>query len=407
MKTRRSMLKTMAAASALSLWDAPIRFAFANVESDRRFVVVILRGALDGLAAVPPYADADYAGVRGQLALDRSGAAALHDLDGFFGLHPALANVKAMYDAKEVAIFHNICSPYRDRSHFDGQDVLETGGARPHLLQDGWLNRALMPMGLSDGEHALAVSQTAPLLLTGPAKATSWMPDALPAPDAAFVAAVRKLYAGDAVLSASLASGLDTEARARAAMDDEPKVQAAKGGARSAGYADLTPLFAGAGKLLAAPDGPRVAVLDAGGWDTHFNEGTADGQLARRLRVLDVALDTLKSSLGPAWSKTAIVMATEFGRTVHPNGSGGTDHGTGGVAFLIGGAVNGGRVHAEWVGLRSEVLQDGRDQPPRTDLRSLFKGALAEHMGVSKGVLDSQVFPDSAGVASLKQLVRA
>jgi uncharacterized protein (DUF1501 family) len=148
-----------------------------------------------------------------------------------------------------------------------------------------------------------------------------------------------------------------------------------------------------------------VAVLDAGGWDTHFNEGTADGQLSRRLRALDTALDSFKSSLGPAWRKTVVAMATEFGRTVRPNGSGGTDHGTGGVAFLIGGAVNGGRVHAEWVGLKSGALQDGRDQPPRTDLRSLFKGVLAEHMDVSKSALDTSVFPDTADVALLKELV--
>jgi uncharacterized protein (DUF1501 family) len=150
-----------------------------------------------------------------------------------------------------------------------------------------------------------------------------------------------------------------------------------------------------------------VAVLDAGGWDTHFNEGAADGQLSRRLRALDTAIDALKASLGQAWSKTVVAMATEFGRTVRPNGSGGTDHGTGGAAFLIGGAVDGGRVHAEWMGLKSGSLQDGRDQPPRTDLRSLFKGVLAEHMGLTKGTLDSEVFPDSANVASLRRVVRA
>src|SRR5579864_6308449 len=214
MTTRRSMLRTMAAASALSLWDAPIRYAFANVATDRRLVVVILRGALDGLAAVPPHGDPDYSSVRGQLALDKSGTNALHDLDGFFGLHPALTNIKAMYDAKEVAIFHNICSPYRDRSHFDGQDVLESGAAKPHLLQDGWLNRALVPLGLADGERAFAVSQIAPLILSGSAKSTSWMPEVLPAPDAAFITAVRKLYADDAILSGSLARALETEARA-------------------------------------------------------------------------------------------------------------------------------------------------------------------------------------------------
>src|SRR5579859_7106449 len=163
----------MAAAGGLAFWDTAIRYAFATVPTDRRFVVVILRGALDGLALVPPHGDKDYAATRGALALSTNGTNPLHDLDGFFGLHPALTNVKAMYDAKEVAIFHNICSPYRDRSHFDGQDVLESGAAKPHLLQDGWLNRALVPMGLGDGEHAFAVSQTAPLILNGPAKSTS------------------------------------------------------------------------------------------------------------------------------------------------------------------------------------------------------------------------------------------
>jgi uncharacterized protein (DUF1501 family) len=406
MTTRRSILKTMAAAGALSLWDAPIRFAFASVPTDRRFVVVILRGALDGLAAVPPHGDADYASVRGQLALDKTGASAIHDLDGFFGLHPALTNMKAMFDAKELFVFHNICSPYRERSHFEGQNVLETGGGEPHVLQDGWLNRALVPMGMAKGEQALAVAQSPPLLLSGAAKTTSWMPAVLPQPDEAFLAQVHALYARDAVLQASLKSAIDTSAKAQSAMDDSPRNTMA--GAKGNGaYGNLKPLFSGAGKLLANESGPRVAVLDAGGWDTHFGEGTADGQLGRRLDALDKALDSLKTSLGPAWDKTAVVMATEFGRTVHPNGSGGTDHGTGGAAFLLGGAVAGGKVRAEWVGLKPGALQDGRDQPPRTDLRALFKGMLAEHMGVPKSALEASVFPDSASSTPLDGLIRA
>ncbi len=223
----------------------------------------------------------------------------------------------------------------------------------------------------------------------------------MPAPDEAFLARMRVLYANDPNLLGSLNSAVDMQAQAANAMDDPG---AKMGGP---GYGNLTPLFQGAGKLLAAADGPRVAVLDAGGWDTHFNEGAAEGQLPRRLQALDTALETLKTSLGPAWSKTAVVMATEFGRTVHPNGSNGTDHGTGGAAFLLGGAVNGGAVHAEWTGLSPGALQDGRDQPPRTDLRALFKGVLAEHMGVSATALNTTVFPDSGGVAALRQLIRA
>jgi len=401
MSSRRSILKTMAAAAALSVCEAPFRYAFASVPTERRLIVVILRGALDGLAAVPPHGDADYASVRGSLALDKS---SVHDLDGFFGLHPALANLSSMYEAGELTVLQNICSPYRDRSHFDGQNVLETGGGRPHLLQDGWLNRALRPMGLDDGAHAIAVSQTPPLILSGLAKASSWMPTVLPPPKADFLAKVRALYASDAVLGAALQSALATEARAQAAMDDVPK---GSGTGQRSGYGNLSPLFTGAGKLLADAGGPRVAVLDAGGWDTHFNEGTGEGQLARRLADLDRAFDSLKTALGPAWSKTAVVIATEFGRTVRPNGTGGTDHGTGGAAFLLGGAVAGRAVRTEWVGLKPGVLQDGRDQPARTDLRALFKAVLMEHMGVSRTALESAVFPDSGSIAPLTNMIRA
>jgi uncharacterized protein (DUF1501 family) len=403
MDTRRSILKTMAAAGALAVWDAPIRFAFANTPGDRRFVVVILRGALDGLAAVPPYGDPDYASVRGKLALDAKGETGVHDLDGFFGLNPALANMKAMYDAKEAVFFHNICSPYRDRSHFEGQNCLETGGASPHAQSDGWLNRALAPMGLDGGSGAVAIEQTPPLMLTGKARATSWMPPVQAEPDKAFLAKVRALYAGDPKLSAALNGALNMQAYAQASMDDPY----AKSPGHKAAYGNLIPLFAGAGKLLAAHDGPRVAVLDASGWDTHVAEGAGDGQLARRLQSLDQGLDVLKTALGPAWQKTAIVMATEFGRTVKPNGNGGTDHGTGTAAFLVGGAVAGGSVKAEWVGLKPSALKDGRDQPARTDLRAVFKGVLADHMGVSQAALQSTVFPDSGGVAPMKGLIGA
>ena len=404
MTTRRSIIKTMASAAALSVWDAPLRYSFASVPTDRRLVVVVLRGALDGLAAVPPHGDPDYAGVRAQLTLDKGGSAQkLHDLDGFFGLNPSLTNMKAMYDAKEVVLFHNICSPYRDRSHFEGQNCLETGGTSPHALNDGWLNRALSPMGMANGTSAVAIEQSPPLLLSGSARATSWMPAVLPEPDNAFLKKVRALYAGDPALASSLDGALNLQSQAMT-MNDDPN---AKSGKFKASYGNLVPLFAGAGKLLSHPTGPRVAVLDASGWDTHVAEGAGDGQLARRLQSLDQGLDALKTALGPAWKNTAVVMATEFGRTVKPNGSGGTDHGTGGAAFLLGGAVAGGSVKAEWVGLKPGALKDGRDQPARTDLRALFKGVLADHMGVSQTALNATVFPDSGNVAPMKGLIRA
>ncbi|MES2294480.1 MAG: DUF1501 domain-containing protein [Pseudomonadota bacterium] len=400
---RRTLLKTLAATGTFAAVGTQARFAFATTPNDRRLVVVILRGALDGLAAVPPHGDKDYAGVRGALALQTSGTGALHDLDGFFGLHPAFTNLKTLYDARQLVVFHNICSPYRDRSHFDGQNVLEAGGTAPHLLQDGWLNRALAPMGLTGG--ALAIAQTPPLMLSGNVQTASWMPAVLPAPDELFLNQVRALYANDAALKASLSSALALQASAQNAMDDpsSKSMQPGKAGA----YGDLAPLFQGAGKLLAAPNGPRVATLEASGWDTHVAEGAADGQLARRLASLDSAIDAMRTAMGPdVWSKTAVVMATEFGRTVHPNGSGGTDHGTGGAAFLFGGAVAGGTIKAEWVGLGTDALKDGRDQPARTDLRALFKGVLAEHMDVPKSVLESTIFPDSVSAPPIKGLIR-
>lgn len=327
---RRLLLKSFAA-GAVSVAGA--HFAFAAMPGDRRLVVVILRGGLDGLAAAPPHGDKDYASVRGSLALQTRGAGALHDLDGFFGLHPSFVHLKSLYDKRQLVVFHNICPPYHGRSHAEGQNVLQSGGARPRLLQDGWLNRALQPMGLSHGDHALVIAGMPP---------------------------------------------------------------------------DDSPMFQRTGKLLAASDGPRAATLEVSGWDTHVAQGAADGQLAQRLRALDTAIDVLRAAMGPqVWNKTAVMMVTEFGRTVHPNASGGTDHGTGGAAFLFGGAVQGGQVKAEWVGMRPGVLTDGRDQPARTDLRALFKGVLAEHMDVPKSALESAVFPDSASAVPIRGLIRA
>jgi uncharacterized protein (DUF1501 family) len=319
-----------------------------------------------------------------------------------FGLHPALGSFKTMYDAKELIAFQNIGTVYRDRSHFDGQNVLESGGVKPHTVNDGWLNRALDPMGLADGVHALAVAQTPPLLLSGASRCTSWMPASMPTPDDKFMAQVRLLYAKDQMLAQSLDSAMQIQNMAMIASDDPSDKKMGPGTA-----ANLTPLFAGAGRLLAAADGPRVAVMDVSGWDTHINEGAGEGALARRLLALDQGIDALRTAMAPVWSKTAIMLATEFGRTVKPNGTGGTDHGTGGASFLLGGAVSGGKVEAQWSGLNPAQLQDGRDQPVKTDLRSLFKGVLADHMGVPNSVLEQRVFPDSASAPLLKGLIRA
>ena len=403
MLTRRSFFRAGIACSTLALAGAHARFAFAALPDDRRFIVVILRGGLDGLAAVPPHGDPDYAGLRGQFALPQSGAGAPIDLDGFFGLHPSLHNLSEMWRENELAIFHNVSTPYRDRSHFDAQNVLETGGVKPHLLNDGWLNRALQPLGLDTGNGALAVSSSPPLLLDGKTRVTSWTPSRLPVPDEEFLLRVEALYANDAALSDALKNALATRAAANAAVHDNAGAMGQRPNAPGA----IAPVMEGAGRILAAADGPRVAVFDVSGWDTHFNQGAGEGQLARRLQALDEGLMALKTALGPAWQKTAVVAASEFGRTVAVNGTGGTDHGTASVAFLFGGAVAGGAIHADWRGLKPTALRDGRDLPAETDTRAIFKAILADHLGVGRQPLEERVFPDSAGASPLRGLIRA
>ena len=386
MWTRRTFFKAGVACATLVFSGARVRFADAALRTDKRFVVLTLRGGLDGLAAVPAHGDPDYASLRGSLALPKSGAGAPIDLDGFFGLNPALHNLSEMWREKELVIFHNVATPYRDRSHSDAQNVLETGSTKPYLVNDGWLNRALQPLGLDTGNGALAVRSSPPLLLDGAARVISWMPSRVPPADEDFLARVGFLYAKDEVLA--------------------PANWQRPNGQGNGPAASIALLMEGAGKILAAPDGPRVAVFDISGWDTHFDQGAGDGQLTRRLRALDEGLAALKTTLGPIWKRTAVVAASEFGRTVAVNGTGGTDHGTGGVAFLMGGMVAGGMIHAEWVGLKQRALRDGRDLPARTDTRSVFKGALADHLGVSKSQLELSVFPDSGATPAFKELFR-
>ena len=397
---RRTFLKTGAACAAFLGVGARARFAHAALPDDRRFVVLILRGGLDGLAAVPAHGDPDYATLRGALALPKSGTGAPIDLDGFFGLHPSLHNLAQVWGEKELAIFHNVSTPYRDRSHFDAQNVLETGGLSPHRLGDGWLNRALQPLGLDGGGGALAVASSPPLLLDGPARVTSWTLSRMPTADEEFLGRVAQLYAKDAVFSTALKQGLETRAIAAQATHDVPN------GGPNGPYGPIAPLMEGGGKILAAENGPRVGVFDISGWDTHFNQGAGEGQLARRLTALDEGLAALKTALGPAWKKTVIVAASEFGRTVAVNGTGGTDHGTASIAFVLGGAVTGGVIRADWKGLKSSALRDGRDLPAMTDTRAIFKGVLADHLGLAKKSLEERIFPDSAMAVAQKGIIR-
>lgn len=408
MLSRREMF-ALGAGLAVSTSFAGIPVALARVPTERRFVVVILRGALDGLAAVPPYADPDYRERRGSLALpDPNAADGMLALDGRFGLHPALAPIHALYQAGEMAVVHAVATPYRSRSHFDGQDLLENGSVTPHGLQDGWLNRALGLLVATTGDHAsrlgLAVGQSVPLMLRGKTPVASWAPNTMPEADPDFLDRLAQLYAHDAVFGPALTEGLKAQAMTDEVLGDTPMDAKMYGGARP--IPALRPAATAVGKLLAAKDGPRVAVLEMLGWDTHAAQGALTGRLAGVLTGLGEGLDALKTSLGPAWGDTAVIAVTEFGRTVAVNGTNGTDHGTGTVAFLLGGRIAGGRVITRWPGLGAAQLFQGRDLAPTTDLRAVLKALLIEHLGLSGDGVDRVVFPDSRQVAQLRECVK-
>jgi uncharacterized protein (DUF1501 family) len=385
------------------------RLAFARTARRARLVVVILRGALDGLAAVPPYADPDYAALRRDAALRGPGQAnGVLPLNGFFGLHPSLSFLAQCYAARELTVFHALASPYRERSHFDGQDVLENGTRQPHGVQTGWLNRALAQLPGGAREAGVALGQNVPLVMRGPAAVTSWSPSKLSALDEDTLARITDLYAGDALLASRLADALAANAMAAAdSAEGQMGTSAASptgAGARPARYTEVVRAAAG---FLRQEDGPNVAVFDTTGWDTHANEGGAQGQLAGRLAALDSGLATLKQELGSTWGDTAVLTVTEFGRTAAINGTRGTDHGTATVALLVGGAVAGGRVVADWPGLSARALYQGRDLAPTLDLRAVLKGILTQHLDVPPRALEQSVFPDSSAAVPLRDLLRA
>jgi len=419
--SRRSFIGTSLFAGASTFMAS--RLALANASTDSRFVFVMLRGALDGLSAVPPVGDPEYSSLRGQIALAKSGEGAALPLEGPFGLHPALKFLHESYAAKELAVLHAVASPYRERSHFDAQNVLESGDPRPHGSTSGWINRALtaLPAGKAR-EAGVALGANVPLAMRGPAEVASWSPTKIAALDEATLARITDLYARDPLLSQRLADALASDAianEAQTAADGESQDAAtAMAGTKpdsvverdakekrnyNARYAETARAAAG---FLKRDDGPRVAMFDTTGWDTHANEGGAQGQLALRLRGLDAAMAALKETLGPVWRHTVVLVATEFGRTAAINGTRGTDHGTGAAAFLLGGAVAGGRVLADWPGLARASLLDSRDLKPTRDLRTVMKGVLRDHLDVPAAALDGQVFPDSAGVRPMNDLIR-
>lgn len=382
MSTRRAFLR-FTAAGAGALLVAP-HMVFASVQSERRFVFIIQRGAADGLHIVVPYADPAYASLRGPIAVDSS---SMTRLDGTFGLHPSLQQTAQLYAQKQALFVHAVATPYRDRSHFDGQNVLETGGNAPYSMRDGWLNRLVALVGPSRAE-AIAFAPTVPAALRGKIDVASYAPSALPSASDDLLLRVGALYEHDAQLGPLWHSAM-------AARD-------MAGGVRGRG--DAASLGKVAASFLAKPDGPRIAMIETGGWDTHTGQSA---RLAAQLKALDAMLGALHEGLGPVWAQTTIVVATEFGRTAAVNGTGGTDHGTGTAAMLAGGAVRGGRVLADWPGLRTSDLYEGRDLRPTMSLDAVIAGAASETFGLDPHRTFAVLFPQTKEVKPTTGLVGA
>jgi uncharacterized protein (DUF1501 family) len=394
MVTRRAALQRL---GGLAVLGGVPRLSFASsaaATGERRLVFVFLRGGMDGLSAVPAYGDAQFAARRGALAVGAPGSpGGALDLDGHFGLSPYLPEMHKLYAAGELAVLHAVASPYRERSHFDAQNLIENGTPKPFGRDTGWLNAAL---GAQPKTGGLALGQSIPLVLRGPTHIGSWSPSTLPGPDADLLERLAELYRGDALLSRSFNAARE----AQGMLDGREAARGMGGGGPPA----VAVLAKAAGEILGKRDGPRVATIDFPGWDTHISQLGEYAALTRNLRLLDRSMVALKESLGAAWRHTAVLVVTEFGRTVAPNGSSGTDHGTAGAAFVAGGAVRGGRVIADWPGLVQAALHEGRDLRPTLDLRALFKSALIAQLGTAEAVLEGQIFPGSAGVRPLEGL---
>lgn len=395
MLNRRHFLALSAATASLAIAPAS---AFAANASDPRFMFIFLRGGMDGLSAVPTPNDTLYHTLRPSIGV--SAAEAL-PLDDTFAFHPALSGLHEMFSNGEATVFHNISSPNRERSHFEAMRHLEQGGDTLDSINTGWLARTLSAHYGEDDNAGIALSQALQTSFLGAENVLNWAPSRIPAAPDRFLDQLGALYASAPALQSALADG--RTANEIAAMESNAELADNETDTSMVAVQSGSPqdLARSAGQFLALDDGPRIAMMDIGGWDTHDDQ---NNDLNQQLPTLDQSLQLLKNSLGNAWQYTTVLVMTEFGRTVAENGTGGTDHGTAGAAFLLGGAVAGGQVRADWRGLAAEDLLDGRDLPPTTDARSVMKAILVDHLGMTLDLAESEVFPDSSDAVKMQGL---
>ncbi|MGZ6015443.1 MAG: DUF1501 domain-containing protein [Phenylobacterium sp.] len=412
--SRRGLLATAAGFGlSLQLLAVPAVAADAALNK-KKVIVVICRGGMDGLSVAPPVGDSEYHGLRGGLALSDTAL----PLDGTFALHPQLTAVHAMAKAGEARIVPAVATPDRARSHFEAQDVLETGAPGVYSTTSGWLNRAVETLSAHRKVDAISIGATAPLLLRGKVQTASWSPGRGVDAEARLPTLLQDLSRNDDLLGPALARGLATETMAKeatAGLDGGPGQMMADGkGGKGGGFRTAPAAGAQAGReaaktlgeslagFMREPGGPTVAAISLDGFDSHANQA---GLLTQRLAYLDAVLDGVHQGLGPEWKNTVVLVATEFGRTARANGTAGTDHGTGSTALILGGALKPGGIVGDWPTLKQNALFENRDVAPTLDMRGLFKGVLAEHMAVDRAALDTTVFPSSAAVKPVTNLV--
>jgi uncharacterized protein (DUF1501 family) len=388
MMERRDFLRTMCV-GGVATFGFPV-VNFAQVRQSGRFVFVLLRGGFDGLAAVVPYGDPAYGTLRGPLAF---GSDDVVTLSPAFGLAPGLAPLREFWERDELVVLHAMAIPYRTRSHFDGQAVLETGLDRPIGASDGWLNRLLQVM--PGDRSGIAIASGMPRSMTGSHEVQTWSPTQLGVVEDAYLERLATLYRMDRELSGRFEAALQQQE----VVGEEPM---AGGGARRGG---VTPLMQAAARILRQSTGPNVAAVEFGGWDTHANQGQAGGALDRLLGQLAQGLVAFRQEMGDAWADTTVVVMTEFGRTARPNGTRGTDHGTAGAGFVIGPRLARSALIADWPGLADGQLFEGRDLRPTLDTRAVLKAAIAGTFDLNAAQAD-RVFPDSAGVRGLYEMMR-
>lgn len=375
---RRRFLTGAAGIAAMAV--PKISFA-APAPTNRRFIFLIQRGAADGLHILAPTGDTAFAAIRSSFMASLEGGAPLGG--SFFTLHPALQRVGALYAAKQARFFHATASAYRDRSHFDGQNILETGATRPFAEKSGWMNRLVGQLPDSEA-RGMALASALPMAMRGPAQIATYAPSDQNAPSDDLMMRISSLYAQDPQLATLWKSALETEELTDGIRQNKR---------------DATALGTLAAQLLLPDDGARVMMIESNGWDMH---GAQVGRMNRQLKTLDLMIGALVDGLGPIWADTMLLVATEFGRTVAVNGTQGTDHGTGGLTMLLGGQLaGGGRIDADWPGLTMAALLDGRDLRPTMETEAIIAGALATHFGLDPGRLLPRLYPDQKSIKPL------